>query len=188
MPLASGKARGSLRHAAGARAARFLGVATASQASSGGSRLALAAGWGVGCAATVGERVASATLAGERSWSNLSRHSSSKSASLLPSLVSAATGAFAAGLLARLRAAARWEGLVASESAESVRTVAISVGKGSGDALQWPRRAYSADNATTRRTKTADQYPPASTDAWPAVGHGMLGGRRSELPLLQPRN
>ena len=108
MPLASGEARGSVRHAAGAqeaaRAARFLGVATASQASLGGSRSALAADW-VGCAATVGERVASATLAGERSWSNLSRHSSSKSASLLPSLVSAATGTFAAGLLARLRAA-----------------------------------------------------------------------------------
>ena len=157
MPLASGKALGSVRHAAGARAARFLGVATASQASSGGSRLALAADW-VGCAATVGERVASAaTLAGECSWSNLSRHSSSKSASLLPSLVSAATGAFAAGLLARLRAAARWEGLVSSESAESVRTVATSAGKGSGDALEWPRRAYSADNAATRRTKTADQ-------------------------------
>ena len=158
MPLASGKALGSVRHAAGARAARFLGVATASQASSGGSRLALAADW-VGCAATVGERmrVASATLAGECSWSNLSRHSSSKSASLLPSLVSAATGAFAAGLLARLRAAARWEGLVSSESAESVRTVATSAGKGSGDALEWPRRAYSADNAATRRRKTADQ-------------------------------
>ena len=160
MPLASGEARGSVRHAAGAqeaaRAARFLGVATASQASSGGSRLALAADW-VGCAATVGERVASATLAGERSWSNLSRHSSSKSASLLPSLVSAATGTFTAGLLARLRAAARWQGLVSSESAESVRTVATSVGKGSGDALEWPRRAYSADNAAMRRTKTADQ-------------------------------
>ena len=52
MPLASGEARGSVRHAAGARAARFLGVATASQASSGGSRLALAADW-VGCAATL---------------------------------------------------------------------------------------------------------------------------------------
>ena len=159
MPLASGKALGSVRHAAGARAARFLGVATASQASSGGSRLALAADW-VGCAATVGERMrvaSAATLAGECSWSNLSRHSSSKSASLLPSLVSAATGALAAGLLARLRAAARWEGLVSSESAESVRTVATSAGKGSGDALEWPRRAYSADNAATRRTKTADQ-------------------------------
>ena len=71
MPPASGKALGSsVGHAAGAQeaAVRFLGVATASQASSGGSRLALATDW-VGCAATVGERVrvASATLwAGER--------------------------------------------------------------------------------------------------------------------------
>ena len=53
---ASGKALGTVRHDAGSRAARFLGVATASQASSGGWRLALVADW-VGCAATVGERV-----------------------------------------------------------------------------------------------------------------------------------
>ena len=72
MPPAAGKADGSVRHdaAAGseeaARAARFLGVAAASQPASDGSLLSLAAYW-VSC---VGERMridGSATLrAGER--------------------------------------------------------------------------------------------------------------------------